>query len=153
MFKMTVIAIYFYFYVLLFIIFVFCVSSALLKIGLVTHYCRLCVCVSCVSDHWICIDYPYFVCLVFSIFYFHRRIMPLVYDSFCGCRLGCADCAFESWSDLAKVIGHDHCEIMYRDFGRDCMMLMIFCCCHYGSSFYSESNKDRRDSAFDVLPL
>jgi hypothetical protein len=67
-----------------------------------------------------------FLCLVFSIFYFHHRTMLLVCDSLCGCRLGCADFASGSWSDLAKVIGHIHCEIVFRDFGRDHMMSMIF---------------------------
>jgi hypothetical protein len=94
-----------------------------------------------------------FLCLAFCIFSFHRRTMLLVCDSLYGCRLGCADCAFGSWSNPAKVIGHDLCEIICRDFCHDHMLSIIFCCCHYGRSFYPDSSVDRRDSALDFLPV
>jgi hypothetical protein len=68
--------------------------------------------------------------------------------------LGLRELRVGSWLDHAKVISHDHCKIVYHDFGRHHMMSMFFCCCfHYGCIFYSDGNEDHRDSVLDFLPV
>jgi hypothetical protein len=51
-------------------------------------------------------------------------------DRFCGYHhLGCADCAFGSWSDLASLIERDHFLLVCLGSYRDCN-------CYSGACYY-----------------
>jgi hypothetical protein len=75
---------------------------------------------------WFCVKL--IVCgLFYSTSFSHRRIM----DRFCGYhRLGCADCAFGSWSDLASVIDRDHFLFVCLGSYHDCNFYSGACYYH-----------------------
>jgi hypothetical protein len=52
-------------------------------------------------------------------------------DRFCGYHhLGCADCAFGSWSDLASLINRDHFLFLCLGSYRDCNCYSVACYYH-----------------------
>jgi hypothetical protein len=62
----------------------------------------------------------------YSTSFSHRRSM----DRFCGYHhLGCADCAFGSWSDLASLIDRDHFLLI-------CLGRCHDCNCYSGACYY-----------------
>jgi hypothetical protein len=72
---------------------------------------------------------------------------------FVGYRLGCAGCSSGSWSDISRVIGHDHFLSVCRGSFRNCMVYSIVCWYRFYHRLCLAVAEDHSDSTVFVFGI